>query len=512
MRRKRLALWCLAIVVLLLSACVVPTGSGGVAAPAGDTGVAAAPEAPAAQPASDGETPIQGEQLEPPFGGTIFISADIITSSDPTTYQGVTYTGQEMRTMFDRRVDGWIRVKAYLFMASFDDGLTAEIQVNPEFGSMDAALAEAERYGEVIGQLPTVLRTDVETVWIHRGIQLFGGGNNNLLIHTGQAAIYEATDILEETLVHEAAHTSLDAAHAAAPAWLTAQLEDGVFISTYARDFPEREDVAESFLLYLAVRYRSGRIPQSLIDTIVQTIPNRIAYFDSQSFNIYPLQTETVMDGQFPPLLRQTEENDASALSTPTPYAPSMLAPDDLTTAEDRPLSALRLAKRGNIFNTAPDMVIDLTKRYQATIVTTQGELVFALYSDIAPVAVNNFVLIASLGFYDGTLINHVSEAGIIIGSPRNHPDSHVGYFIPGEIGIEREWGRGALAYLPPLDPNTDERVHNGSLLLIVGESLSLELADQISYFGELVEGQEILNELTLEDRIEIIRIDVGEE
>ena len=34
-------------------------------------------------------------------------------------------------------------VNAYLFMARFDDGLTAEIQVNPEFGSASAAMAEA---------------------------------------------------------------------------------------------------------------------------------------------------------------------------------------------------------------------------------------------------------------------------------------------------------------------------------------------------------------------------------
>ena len=96
--------------------------------------------------------------------------------------------------------------------------------------------------------------------------------------------------ILEETFVHEACHTSLDATHASAPGWLAAQAADGEFISTYARDNPDREDVAESFLPYLAVRYRSGRISQSLLDTIVQTIPNRFAYFDDQMFEMYPIR------------------------------------------------------------------------------------------------------------------------------------------------------------------------------------------------------------------------------
>ena len=34
--------------------------------------------------------------------------------------------------------------------------------------------------------MPTVLRTDVETVWIHKGEEPWGGGNNNLLIHVDQ--------------------------------------------------------------------------------------------------------------------------------------------------------------------------------------------------------------------------------------------------------------------------------------------------------------------------------------
>ena len=243
----------------------------------------------------DGQTATQQlvitvTSLDPPFSGTIFLDPDIITSSDPTTFQNLSFAGQGSRTMYDRRVSAFITINPYLFDATFDDGLTAEIQVNPEFGGSDAALAEAEKYAEVIGRLPTALRKDVETVWIHKGTQPFGGGNNNLLIHIGQADLYTADGILEETFVHEAAHTSLDAAHASAPAWLAAQSADPTFISTYAGDFPNREDIAESFLLYVAVRYRSDRISQSLANTIMQTMPNRIAYFDNQSFDMYPIQ------------------------------------------------------------------------------------------------------------------------------------------------------------------------------------------------------------------------------
>ncbi len=225
----------------------------------------------------------------PPFAGTIFIDPDIITPSDPTTFVGLSPAGQEPRTMFDRRVSGWITVDAFLFDASYDDGLSIEVQVNPEFGDIPAALVQAEKYAEVIGRLPNALRDDVETVWIHKGVEPFGGGNNNLIIHIGQADLYVADGILEETFVHEAAHTSLDAQHARSLGWLAAQASDPTHISTYARDFPFREDVAETFVPYLAVRYRSDRISESLANTIRAAIPNRIAYFDAQSFDMYPI-------------------------------------------------------------------------------------------------------------------------------------------------------------------------------------------------------------------------------
>ena len=222
---------------------------------------------------------------EPPFSGTIFIAPDIITENDPTAFLSLSDAGQGERTMFDRRTDDWGNLNAYLFNATFSDGDDIEVQVNPEFSDVASARAEALKYAAVIGRLPNYLRSDVRTVWIHKGVNPFGGGNNNLLIHTGQAESYVSSGILEETLVHEACHTSLDGIHAGATGWLEAQNADGEFISTYARDNPTREDIAESFLPYFAYRYRPDRISQSMANLIFSTIPNRIAYFDSQSFD-----------------------------------------------------------------------------------------------------------------------------------------------------------------------------------------------------------------------------------
>lgn len=233
---------------------------------------------------------IPNAQLTPPFDGTIFLDADIITSSDPTTFTDLSYIGQDERTMFDRRVNGWITVNPFLFNANFEDGLSIEVQINPEFQNIADAEIQALKYAEVIGRLPTALRIDVETAWIHMGNEPFGGGNNNLLIHTGQSTLYENDGILEETLIHEAAHTSLDAFHSASIGWTNAQNSDPTFISTYARDNSTREDIAESFLLYVAIQYKSDRISASLKSKILEAIPNRLEYFDTQNFKMYPIE------------------------------------------------------------------------------------------------------------------------------------------------------------------------------------------------------------------------------
>ena len=50
-----------------------------------------------------------------------------------------------------------------------------------------------------------------------------------------------------------------------------------------------REDIAESFVPFLAVEYRSDRITASLKNQILEAIPNRIAFFRSLGLDMYPI-------------------------------------------------------------------------------------------------------------------------------------------------------------------------------------------------------------------------------
>ena len=227
---------------------------------------------------------------QPPFRGTAFIDPDLIVASDPSALRSLEYSGLDARRMFDRLADAFVLTDAYLFNATFESETVVEIQVNAEFGDVATAERHAAFYARAIGQLPAGLRTRVETMWIHRGDMPFGGGNDNILIHTAKAAEYLRDGLLEEILMHEAAHTSLDPVHAAADAWLVAQEADGGFISDYARDHPRREDVAESFGPFFAVRHRRERISRDMVETIEATMPNRIEFFDRLELDMHPVR------------------------------------------------------------------------------------------------------------------------------------------------------------------------------------------------------------------------------
>ena len=70
-------------------------------------------------------------------------------------------------------------------------------------------------------------------------------------------------------------------------------------------------------------------------------------------------------------------------------------------------------------FAAAPDLIIDTSKSYVATISTERGDIVLELFSDV-PITTNNFVFLACKGYYDGVTFHdeddgeHGFDAGVI--------------------------------------------------------------------------------------------------
>jgi hypothetical protein len=231
--------------------------------------------------------------MAPPFDGTVWIGPDIITPASPSDLLGMEPAGTEgraSRTTYDRR-SGWVTQDAYLFVARFTGSKPAEIIVNPEFGSQDAAATQARFFARILGQLPRSCRTQVDALWIHSGNESLGGGNRSILIHSDFANGDPA--FIEEALLHECAHTSLDYAWQGTvdrAKWDDQVARDLGFISTYAADNPTREDVAESFVPYLAWKLGAASgYTAAQLDAISRQIPHRLSYLDSLALNLAPL-------------------------------------------------------------------------------------------------------------------------------------------------------------------------------------------------------------------------------
>jgi cyclophilin family peptidyl-prolyl cis-trans isomerase len=86
---------------------------------------------------------------------------------------------------------------------------------------------------------------------------------------------------------------------------------------------------------------------------------------------------------------------------------------------------------------------------YQATINTTQGQIVIQLYPEIAPVTVNNFIVLALNGYYNGMTWktqDWVVQSGDPTGDGRGGP----GYNLPDEPNSAPKWDIGAVGMARP--------------------------------------------------------------
>lgn len=119
-----------------------------------------------------------------------------------------------------------------------------------------------------------------------------------------------------------------------------------------------------------------------------------------------------------------------------------------------------------------------------------------ALYPDVAPNTVNNFISLVKKGFYDG-LIFHRVIAGFMIqgGDPEGSGMGGPGYSIKGEFnynGVENnlKHSRGVLSMARAQHPDSA-----GSQFFIMHADAP-HLDGQYAAFGKLVEGEDVLDSI----------------
>jgi cyclophilin family peptidyl-prolyl cis-trans isomerase len=194
------------------------------------------------------------------------------------------------------------------------------------------------------------------------------------------------------------------------------------------------------------------------------------------------------------------EESPINLLPPPTPTA-TLHVPQ--ATPNVRSLATMEVTARADLFTGPPAMVIDPTHTYRALMSTTKGLLVFDLDAAKAPQSVNNFVVLARMGYWDNFPVNYAEHHQFFLtGQPSGLQDSDIGYTIPHEDGISNE--AGALGYWTA-SGTTDSSASQIYVLLVTNKSLD----GKNTAFGHLTgkDGLVLANTLTATDRIQSIQI-----
>jgi cyclophilin family peptidyl-prolyl cis-trans isomerase len=136
-----------------------------------------------------------------------------------------------------------------------------------------------------------------------------------------------------------------------------------------------------------------------------------------------------------------------------------------------------------------PALTIDTSKTYTATLDTNHGEIVVELDAGRSPLTVNNFVFLASEGFYDGVIF-HRCIPGFVIqgGDPTGTGTGGPGYKFRDEIEGRGSYSRGTLA-MANSGPNT-----NGSQFFICVADAGLPHSYTI--FGSVTSGMDAVDSI----------------
>lgn len=174
-----------------------------------------------------------------------------------------------------------------------------------------------------------------------------------------------------------------------------------------------------------------------------------------------------------------------SSGSQPTAAAVASTVADTVASTE-APAEASDLGEALQ-WDAPPEMVIDPTATYTATINTNLGAVTVDLYPETAPQTVNNFVFLAREGFYDGVIFHRVIPGFVIQGGdPTGTGRGGPGYSFDDELNDPAPYSRGIVA-MANAGANT-----NGSQFFVILEDSGLPY--QYNIFGEVTDGLDVVD------------------
>jgi cyclophilin family peptidyl-prolyl cis-trans isomerase len=139
-------------------------------------------------------------------------------------------------------------------------------------------------------------------------------------------------------------------------------------------------------------------------------------------------------------------------------------------------------------FAAAPPMIIDTTKNYTATMITSKGTLEIVLDALGAPTTVNSFVYLARWHYYDGIVFHRVIPGFVLQGGdPTGTGTGGPGYKFNDELPKPGRYELGSLA-MANAGPHT-----NGSQFFVISGPDGARLPPLYALFGKVVKGLDVI-------------------
>jgi len=224
------------------------------------------------------------------------------------------------------------------------------------------------------------------------------------------------------------------------------------------------------------------------------------------------------------PRIEKAELNDAAlAFVDALARQKSPVANDAIKTALDssdyfvrkRAIAALKENGAGDLSNRAGTAKIRNTpadyqravarigKSVQATVTTSKGTFVIRLLADDAPLTVDNFVMLAREGYFNGQVVPRVVPNFVIqTGDPRGDQNGGPGYTIRCEVN-EVPYDRGAVGMaLSGKD--------TGGSQWFVTHAPQPHLDGGYTVFGRVIAGMEVVDNIVRGDLVRSISINEG--
>ena len=142
-------------------------------------------------------------------------------------------------------------------------------------------------------------------------------------------------------------------------------------------------------------------------------------------------------------------------------------------------------------YSQAPNMQIDVDKKYIAKFETAEGNFEISLDAKNAPKTVNNFVVLAKDKFYDGLTFHRIVKDFMIQGGdPEGTGTGGPGYKFDDET-VVGDYTKGTVAMA-----NSGENTNGSQFFIMTGDYSGGKLAKDYVIFGHVTSGMDTIMKL----------------